>query len=472
MKFSGLQYALVLFIVVFSGCSSYYQKNSKMMNAVYKGNFSLAAQILKDDKKMQKPARNRLLFYLNKGTVLFLNNNFSESINYFRHADYFVEDYHKNVGNEALALISNPNITTYAGESFEQVMIHYYGALNYLMINDKESALIETKRMLSKMQRITDKYKNNNKYKVDAFAHLLAGIVYDANNDPNNAFIAYRNAYKIYKDDYSKKFNTDVPEQLKIDIIRTAYQTGFNDEVAFYEKEFNIKFNPSSLSNKTNAVVFWNNGFGPIKTQKSINFTVIPYANHPGWVEFTNWDLGISIPIKLDDDNQRKSLLDLKIIRMALPQYQTRNPVYQSATIKVNNQNYQFQLAQNVNAIAYKSLEDRELAELSKGIMRVALKQLLAHQLKQQNQGSGLGLAAQIYGAVSEQADTRNWQLLPHSIFYTRIPLHEGSQKLEFTATGSGGAKRNFTTEIKPIKGNTSFVIFNTLEFSGYSNNR
>lgn len=470
MKNTGLFFALMIWLAVFAGCTTYYQKNQKMMNAVYNGNIQLALDLIKNDKKLEKVERNRLLYYLNKGTLLFLNNDFSQSIEYFRKADYFVEDFYKNARTELLSLITNPNVTTYAGESFEQVLLHYYGALNFLMLNDKESALIETKRMLSKMQRITDRYQNNNKYKFDAFAHLLAGIVYDANKDANNAFIAYRNAYKIYKDDYTKKYQTLVPHQLKIDLLRTAYETGFYDEVAFYEKEFGIKYNHSEHANKNHLVAFWNNGFGPVKTEKSINFTIIPYANHPGWVEFTNWDLGISFPFKVDDDKQRKGLLDMKIIRMALPQYVSRNPVYSKAEIVFNKNEIPFFMAENVNEIAYKSLEDRALSELSKGLLRVALKQLIAHQMSKENQ-PGLALAAQLYGAISEQADTRNWQLLPHGIYYTRMYLPEGKQTISFVASNtSGSSKKNVTKEVNIVKGSTTFAVFNTLEFSGYAN--
>jgi len=439
------------------------------MDAVYTGNLNAATKMLENDKKLEKPERNKLLFYLNKGTVLHLAGNYIQSNIYFRKADYYVEDFNKNFGREALALITNPKVTDYGGESFEQILIHYYGALNYLMLDDLDAAIIEAKRMLSKLQRITDSYKSNNKYKFDAFAHNLAGIIYDASGDMNNAFIAYRNAYKIYNDDYSVKFNTQVPEQLKHDLLRTAFLSGFTDDVLFFEKEFKIKFDKNAANYGSDAVFFWNNGFGPVKDEWSINFTIIPYANHPGWVEIANWDLGFSFPYKVDNDNDRKDLLDMKIIRMALPKYITRNTVYNKARLISDSTTVSFYLAQPVNAIAYKSLEDRQLAELSKGILRVALKQLIAYRAKKEKQ-SGLALAAQLYGAISEQADTRNWQLLPHGIFYTRIKLKVGSQVLTFNATGNNQATATQTFKLNIKKSKTAFAIANTMVFNGYSN--
>lgn len=468
MHHAGRIIAMLFMLVFVTGCATYYQKNQKLMDAVYNGNIEAAIKLLQNDTKQQKSERNRLLFYLNKGTVLFLNQDYRESINYFRKADFFVEDYNKNMGEEALALLTNPKVTTYGGESFEQVMLHYYGALNFFMLNDYDGALVESKRMLSKLQRITDKYKNNNKYKFDAFAHVLSGMAYEGIGDANNAFIAYRNAYRIYKDDYSTKFNTPAPHQLKLDLLRTAYLTGFYDEVAFYEKEFNLKFDKSNATIGSDVVFFWNNGFGPVKDEWSINFTIIPYAGHPGWVEIANWDLGISIPYRVDDDKQRRGLLDMKIIRMALPRYVSRKPVYNQAWVNFNNQKYNFNLAQDVNAIAYKSLEDREVAELTKGLLRVALKQLLAHEAARQNQ-AGLALAAQLYGAVSEQADTRNWQLLPYHVSYTRINANPGKVQMQFNAQGLQGQNASQTYNLDVVKGKTTFAIAHTMQFSGYS---
>lgn len=468
MRHKGHIIALLLSLVFITGCATYYQKNQKLMDAVYSGNIQTAIKLLENDEKLERPERNRLLFYLNKGTVLFLNQNYRESINYFRKADFWVEDFNKNIGEEMLALITNPKVTTYGGESFEQVMLHYYGALNYFMLNDYEGALVESKRMLSKLQRITDRYKNNNKYKYDAFAHVLSGMAYEGIGDVNNAFIAYRNAYNIYKDDYTTKYNNPAPQQLKLDLLRTAYLTGFYDQVAFYEREFNLKFDKANATIGSDVVFFWNNGFGPVKDEWSINFTIIPYAGHPGWVEIANWDLGISVPYRVDDDKQRKGLLDMKIIRMALPRYLSRKPTYNKAWLDFNNQQFRFNLAQNIDAIAFKSLEDRELAELSKGLLRVALKQLVAHEAARQNQ-AGLALAAQLYGAVSEQADTRNWQLLPHSVFYTRVKTNPGKVQLKFNAQGNQGENASQVYNLDVVRNKTTFAIAHTMQFSGYS---
>ncbi len=460
---------LVFILLMMSSCATYYQKNEALMNAVYKSNFETAEKILSDDVKFEKVQKNKLLFYLNKGSVLWMNQKYDSSIKYFRKADYFVEDFEKKYTQQIASFLTNKNVTTYAGEDFEQVLIHYYGALNYLMIGDSDAALIEAKRMLQKMQKNTDKYKSANKYKRDAFAHNLLGIIYDTKGEYNDAYIAYKNAYQVYEEDYQKLLGTPVPNQLKLDLIRTAFLNGFFEEQKQYEVKFGFKFNKSTDLLSNSIVFFWNNGLVPIKEQNSINFSILPANN--GWVQIVNHDLGLSFPYKVDNNEDKKDLLDMRFFRLALPKYVSREPYYQKAILKYNNKSFDFQIVEDVNAIAFKSLEDRMTKELGEALLRAALKQIIVYKAGKEKK-DGLALAASIYGAISEQADTRNWQLLPHSINYSRVPLAETENSFEFVAFGKNGQgdfSRNFT--LKNKKG-TQFFSLQTIDFVRYARER
>jgi hypothetical protein len=110
------------------------------------------------------------------------------------------------------------------------------------------------------------------------------------------------------------------------------------------------------------------------------------------------------------------------------------------------------------------------LKELSIGLTRLALKQLAVYKASQDKQKEGLALAASVLGAISEHADTRNWQLLPYQISYTRIKLPIGNQELKFKAVGENAAQieKSISIEVKPNQ--TQFVSFQTPNFSGYQN--
>lgn len=449
-------------------CATYYEKNEKLMTAIYNGRLDEAETML-GKKKWERRKKDILLYYLNKGTVLWMDNKPAESNQYFQKADYYVEDFHTNYAATTISFITNPNITPYYGEGFEQILLHYYATLNYMSLGKPDDALVECKRMQQKLTRITDFYHGKNKYKRDAFAHNLMGIIYETQRDYNNAFIAYRNAYEIYRDDYQKLLSTAVPLQLKKDLIRTAYLTGFKDDAEQYENLFQLKYQPEPAQNGA-LVLFWNNGLGPVKDQWSINFAVVPAEK--GWVNFVNIDLGLSFPFYVGDEPDKKnSLSRLKFIRVAFPKYVTRKLLYNQAKLTCDSLSLSsnLEVAEDINAIAYRSLEDRMARELGEALLRVALKQAAEEALRKENEG--LGAALSVVNAISEQADTRNWQLLPYSIAYTRMSLPAGKMNLKLNAYSSD----NVYSEQVPLSftirpGQTITGSCQTLKYNGYAN--
>jgi hypothetical protein len=162
-----------------------------------------------------------------------------------------------------------PGVKPYQAEDFEKVMVNYFKALNYIRLGEYDEALVEARRITIKLHQLNDKYKDHkNRYSDDAFAHVMIGLIYDAGNDYNNAFIAYRNALEVYEEVYAKNFGLEAPEQLKRDILRTAYLTGFHDEVAYYENKFGVKYNHQEPGGG-DLVFLWQNGFGPVKDEWS-----------------------------------------------------------------------------------------------------------------------------------------------------------------------------------------------------------
>lgn len=421
-------------LILFSGCLSYYQKNLQLMQAFENERFE-EAEVLVNNKKLAKKKRNILLYYLNKATVLHMLGKYKESNEYFQKADYYIEDYHTNYSLKALSLVTNPSIEPYSGENFEKILLHYYSTLNYIQLNELDEALVECKRMLIMMQNITTYYKKNNKYNRDALTHLLLGIIYDAKQDPMNAFIAYRNAYEVYRDDYQKLLGTSIPMQLKKDLLRTAAQNGYRSELTSYEKEFGFKYEKND-STKSSLVYFWNNGVCPVKAENSVNFLITNMGN--GYVLFSNLELGISFPFYVGNDKEKMNgLIKMKLFRVAFPKYVSREPSFQTAFIKTETEKYNLETAEDINAIAHRSLKDRMVKEWGETLLRMALKKLSEMQVNQNNKD--LGLALNILNNITEKADTRNWQMLPYTINYTRVGLIEGVNKLTLHTSGNNG---------------------------------
>ncbi len=470
---NGLAIGLLLFFS--SSCATYYQINSEFNQDFEYGNIEAAKKVLDQNKKAGRK-KAQFLYFVNQGVVNTMLGNYEKSNVWLEKAYLFGEDYQKNYANIAASFLVNPNTTMYQGEDHEHLLLLYYKALNYLKLNDYEAALVECRRLNLRLNELSDKYRSDNKYKRDAFINNLMGIIYEASGDVNNAFIAYRNALNIYEEDFSEMFGVTPPDQLKQDILRTAFLNGFDTELDFYERKFDMQYK-SSQANAEELVFFWHNGLGPVKDEWSVNFTAMDGGN--GFVTFVNEDMDFSFPYQIGSSGEKSQLTDLRFFRVAFPKYKDREEWYDRAVIQVDNQRYNLQLGENVNAIAHKTLEERMFKEFSKGLLRAATKKAVEAAIRGGGQGGeekskeqkqeeamreGLALLMGVVNAATEKADTRNWQTIPHSIYYSRVPMKEGENRVTLKTIGPGGqvSATDFTFDVR--KNETVFHMYHSLE--------
>lgn len=452
----------LLFCQIITACATWYQRTTAFQEAVEKGNFEQAEKLLAKDKKQTRD-KNKILYHLNQGYVNFMLGKYEESNAAFETAEQLTEDQHKSVLTEAAVLISNPEIRPYKPEDFEVIMINFYKALNYLQMNNMEDALVEVRKINIRLQQLNDKYPDHkNRYQQDAFAQLLMGLIYDAAGDANNAFIAYRNAYNTYQRDYIKNFGLSAPEQLKKDLLRTAYTSGLTSELSQYEKEFGFKYTLSAPSPNGQLVVFWLNGFGPVKAEWGITFTKINRGD--GAIVFHNEESGLTFPFFWGNgysEDEKNALANTNVVRAVFPKYVERPPAFSKGVLKYNDQVYPLQEAEDINQIAFKTLHDRMVRELSNSLLRTATKQGVRYAASKQNEW--LGFAVGLANAFTEKADTRNWQTLPYSISYARLPLQSSENQIKLEFSGPQATTEQQTLNIQARPGGTRFFVYTTL---------
>ncbi|MCG8477067.1 MAG: hypothetical protein MI784_16490 [Cytophagales bacterium] len=451
-------------LLCFSSCASYYQKNLKFNTDFASGQIERAK---KDLDKSSKEAfkNNRYLYYVNQGVVGQLLGDYRQSNEWFEKAYLFNEDFRKSFLEEGASFLVNDKLKTYTPEDHEQFYVLYYKAVNYIKLAKWDEALVECKRLISLTNVLSDKKKVKNKFREDAFAHVLIGLVYDALRDYNNAFIAYRNALRIYENQYRPLFGIEAPRQLKEDLLRTAYLVGFYEELESYQKKFGMTYVPEDNQQTGELVFLWNNGLGPVKTEWSLDFVIFPGG--PGAVMFRNEDLGWAFPFPVGSGD-KISLEKLRVVRIALPKYVERPLMFSGANLQAGSLQSDFNLGEDVNIISRKLLSERMFLTVGKTLLRVALKQAASEQIRKKNQG--WGVAANLLASFTEQADTRNWQTLPHSIYYTRMRLPEGEQEVQLNLHSDFGSqynqKRTFKYNIR--RGQTQFAAFSSLEVAPY----
>jgi uncharacterized protein len=450
---------LIAIVTTITGCASYYQTHADFNSEFEQGDLKRALETLGRHQD-ESESKTRFIYFVNKGLLLSILGEYEESNSYLEKAFLFGEDYRINYINEATSYFTNPNVVLYKGEDHEHLMLLYFKAINFLKLGQHEDALIECRRLNIRLNQLGDKYVAEEKLQRNAFIHTLMGIIYQSAKDYNNAFIAYRNAMEVYENDYSRMFGMVPPEQLKKDLLDAAWRTGFIDEFDNYKNKFEMRDYEASLQN-ADLVFFWHNGLGPIKAEWSINFVITPGPDH--MMVFNNNEMGLSFPFKVDDDKDRSSLTNLQFFRVAFPRYVERPVYYVSAKLERGSDTYDLQLAEDINKVAFYSLNQRMLQEFAKGLLRAALKKAAEQSIRKKD--DRLGAVLGMVNALTEKADTRNWQTLPHSIYYSRIPLQEGKNDLKlllYSGRSQDSTAYNFTYQVK--KGQTLFHTFSSLE--------
>jgi hypothetical protein len=474
-------------LLLLSSCGTYQMKTAAVEDNLFDGNFKVAVANI-DQNKFLLRDRNRLLYLMEKGKIEYLAGNFAKSNALLEQADMMIDAKIKtSVGQGIASKLTNAQAEPYKGEDFEKVAIHYYKALNYFALGQPDEALVEAKRINIKLTEMNDKYTNNkNKYAADAFSQIVQGILYEAVGDVNNAFIAYRNAEELYAANNNQYYGVPMPTQLKIDLIRTAKQLNFTQEVQDYQKKFGMEPPPevrrqplsrvaasrtgrpvrkmparrvakkpaANVATETTdtepvlaatpaepkqlgeVVLFWENGLGPVKGQSKITVgggggtTAGAFSDETG-------DLVIAIPAGVN----------IGLTAIAIPKYLARESYYQQASITVDGKDRYFELSEDYFSIAKQCLKDRMMREAIDIALRLAAKKtagkglsMLADHFLGSTASQVTSLATDVTNVATEKADTRNWQTLPATISYVRIPVKEGDNTFLLKKYGPNGS--------------------------------
>ncbi|MFM2359298.1 MAG: hypothetical protein RLY16_1291 [Bacteroidota bacterium] len=464
-------------LLLLSSCATYNQRITAYHQALKKENYSKANEMLDGIRLLQKN-RNRLLYVMEKGKTLHLLKMYDSSNHYLNEADDLIELARTSAKDAAVTYLVNPMLQKYRPEDFEKYLIHYYKALNYIFLGNTESALVEVRKISLVTQAQQDKAGfRTNRFEADAFSIILQGLLYEKANDINNAFIAYRNAADLFIKNNKRYYGVVIPDQLKQDLLRTAYLMGFTDELQRYEKIFKQTYTPQPKP-AGELVVFWESGIGPVKDETMLSFNLVRSGN--GYYFSDNGGL-YNIPYDNYPSNN-SDLSSLSMFALALPKYNSFIPQAYGATVQAPSGKFDLQKVADINVLATQTLQERFSRELGTALSRMVLKKLsekalepkpstydpnkTAEQRKkekdQRTKQEILALGLKIFNRATEKADTRNWQSLPALIYYARIPLVEGENQLVFQSLPGNSFNQPVTIH---VTANGSLQFFSVQQF-------
>ncbi len=352
-----------------------------------------------------------VLYLLEWGLLLHYAGEYAKSNDVFERAEILSEDlYTKSISREAAALVTSDLVLEYAPRPYEQVLVNYFRALNYIFLGEKEGALVECRKAVDKLMVYSDEDKRP--YRRDAFMEYLTGILYEWDGDVNDAFISYRNAISGYRI-YAEQFGIADPPSLACDALRTARSLGFTEEAeGIAPGDPAACMEQSGSPGLAKVVIFLEQGFVPARKVWSVNVPILKSEAKRAWEDPSGFSIGVHSRIY----GYTYDAGDIAyFLRLALPVYPGLTPPPAAPALFLDGRRVEPHLCEDVFAIAEEELDHDMPWIVAKTIARALIK-YKATDAVGDKYGRLWGTVANIAAAATEQADLRAWLSLPRAI--------------------------------------------------------
>jgi hypothetical protein len=439
---------LVLAWTGLEGCAHKVDHYARLNQSIDEQDYEFALKLM-DASKANYKDRNAVLFYMENGLVAHFAGRYQESNQSLLKAEAHLDElYTRSISKQAASFIFNDNTIPYRGEDFEDTLVNLFMALNYTGLGFIEDALVEARQLDNELNLINSRYADDQKnvYRDDAFIRLLMGVLYEAGNEINDAFISYRRAEEVYRTDYQDNYGVHPPQFLIENLLSAAQALGFEKEMLTIQQMYpGISHpDPDEKRNLAEILIIHYNGLGPEKVERA-------------WV----------VPVPGGS-----------IVKVAYPQFEKKNYKITRSVARLrhldNGKTYRFstQLVEDIGSIAILNLDNHMARIKAKAIARAATKYLIikaaSEEAKEQG-GDLVGLMVQLAGnitaALTERADVRYWRMLPDEIRIGRtlVPAGRYDGEIDFVDSGGGVV---ITRNIKPFlagSGEKKFIIQRTI---------
>lgn len=402
------------------GCATYSDSFGVIEHSLSSRKYDAALQEI---EKQSSSKTSRVLYLLDKGMVLRMKRDFAGSNKALEAAKTEMERlYAASVSENALSFIVNDATVSYAGDDYEQVLVHLFIALNYLELGQLDEARVEALQVDIKLREIGEKIPGN-KFTEDALSRYLTGMIYEELGEWSDAMIAYRKAYEAYRK-HQVNYDLAIPDMLKHDLLRLALRLGLADEAVQYRQEFGIEppHEGKRLQEQEGELVYvLNNGLAPIKREKIVGAT----STHASVTVNA-----AALPV---------------FVNIALPYYESRTNNVVSARISASGKQIYTQKMEDIEAIAKASLDSRMPAITARSIARAVSKVAIQESVDRAGRNRENELAVELLSSLvvrvaavaTERADTRSWLTLPANIQLARLSLPPGSYTISVDLLGT-----------------------------------
>ncbi len=364
---------------------------------------------------------DKLLYRLEKGLILHYRGLYEESNRQFEKAERLIDKrYARSVSREIAALLTNDAIRAYSGEEFERVIIHYYRAMNYHYLGGPQGALVECRKANLRLEDYAAASEYELSYKNDAFLQYMSGLFFAAEGEWNDAYISYKDAEKGYMA-YEQALGLEAPAMLGKDLARMAKKLEYVEDVATYMERYALQPEDLLTPAGTEVIVFVESGFIARKHQREISLPILEDDNRA-----KVWDLSDKLVYRYHHPYRHYEVDYL--LKVALPEYRGNSTQVLRVRLRGRAQSVDAEVVQDLDAIAFKSFDEKIDTILLRTVARVLAKYLVTELVEEKSEFWG-GLV-NLFGVATEAADTRGWSSLPAQIGIARFSLPPGTVDL------------------------------------------
>ncbi len=375
-------------------------------------------------------------YWLDLARLQQANGDFNASIVSFQKSFDILDEYEnrakvslRNVGSLLGSALLSKGAESYYGKGYERTLMHTLNALNYAMLGNFEGASVEMRRMEQRQEfwlaETEEKIKQAaaDKAKAEKEGNNLSSIPGDYTMSALLEDESVRNLANNYQDPFSYTLSSI--------IANIAFPTENTGEVSL-KRALSLNPNVSKVFAKlpstpaANAPASKNGKKGKKEPQNDavkspkMDITVVVLAGEAPSVKIEK----IRFPLF---NGANYSSIDLPAFNP---------PINDISIVTINTEKLRLQPPRllQTNALAYKTLKDELIGELSKAVVRATTKAVIAKQASD-NFGAFGGLMASLamdVGSSMVDSGFRNWELLPNSGYLSQF---EGRPGETFTIT-------------------------------------
>jgi uncharacterized protein len=442
-----------------------------------KDNYAGASQLVKKNKSLYGD-ESTLLYFMDLGILYHYAGRYDSSIIALSEAVRIHDElFAKSVSNEAASFVANDNIRPYRGKPYEIVLLHEYLAFDYLALGKYDEALVEARQAQLFLDEVKRKAgKGESEYVDDGMFRYLSAIIYQAARQRDDAAISMYHSVKAYK-----RGPIPMPPSVAAQAAGILAATDRQADL----KELGLEGTAAAASDSSGSeiIVVGHAGRSPAMGQTAFwgtyardGVVIIHYKNAKG--ETVTQALpapGLSASQASKAGRGRKTRSGTTFhVKFSLPSRkdvpsQTRffTVAGEASPIPVRTE-----ALTQLDPLLTRDLDANHAAMLTRTAIRVVLRTIAAQETKSAISGSNpiinliLNIGTDVAADQLEQADTRNWFLLPGTVQMARIPVKPGTHSIKVEAHdasgGTLGAKGFDNIVVGP--GEKKFVFFPSLK--------